>query len=115
MFDEIFGTFEESDWGELKDKSGGDKNKNNINKDDDALREDVGGEGVKPVADDATVLPDGGDAGDPDNHEDAGNVDWDGDAVVIRTENFDGEINEECGDKISGRAEALEDGFVDFI
>ena len=40
-FGEVFGAFEESDWGKLEDEESGNKNENNINEDDDALRQDV--------------------------------------------------------------------------
>ena len=40
-FGEILGAFEEGDWRELEDEESGDKNENDINEDDDALRQDV--------------------------------------------------------------------------
>ncbi len=55
--------------------------------------EDVGGERVEPAAEQAAVLPNSGDAGDPKNHEEAGDIDGDGDAVVFATEDFDGKID----------------------
>ena len=61
------------------------------------------------------MAPDGGDAGKPDDHEDAGDVDRGSDAVVVGAKNADGEVNEECGNKISGEADALIHIFVDFI
>ena len=59
------------------------------------------------MADDATLLPDSGDAGKPENHEDAGDIDGESDAVVLGAEDFDGEVNEEGGNKISGKTESV--------
>ena len=50
-------------------------------------------------------MPDGGDAGKPDDDEEAGKVDWDGDAIVGGAEDFDGEIDEERRDEIGGETE----------
>ena len=69
------------------------ENIQDINEDDETLVEGFGEEAVKPIADVATVVPDGADAREPDNHEDAGDIDWQGDAVVFAAEDFDCQIN----------------------
>ena len=67
--DEIFSAFKERDGGKLKDEGSSDENEDNINKNDEALVEGFGHDGVQPTADEAAVIPDGADAGDPENHK----------------------------------------------
>lgn len=55
--------------------------------------EDVGGERVEPAAEQTAVLPNSCDAGNPKNHEEAGDIDGDGDAVVFAAKDFDSEID----------------------
>lgn len=83
VFDDVFSTLEEGDWGELKDESGGNKDKDKVNKDNDTFAENVGSEAVEPPADDATILPDGGGARYPDNHQDAGDINRDCYSIIF--------------------------------
>ena len=99
----------------MKDKGGGNENKNNINTDDEALVESFEHEIVEPFADGATIVPNRGNARNPKKHQDASEVNWDGDAVIFAAENFDGEIGEDSRDEISGKADAGKDKFVDEV
>lgn len=89
----------------MEDKGGGDENQNDVDEDDDTLAQDVGGEAVEPATNDATVVPDGGDAGKPYYHEKTGDINRNSDTIIVGAENFNGEINEESGDKIGRKAE----------
>lgn len=72
-------------------------------------------EGVEAVADDAAVVRDAADAGNPDDNEEAGEIDGEGDTVVFGTEDFDGEKDEENGNGIGAGADEVEEGLVDGV
>ena len=63
----------------------------------------------------ATVLPDSGDTGNPENHENASDINWNGDAIVFSTKLFDGQENKDERDRIGGIAETTHDKFMDCL
>ena len=99
----------------MEDKGGGDENKNNINTNDKALVESLEHEVIEPFANGTAVVPNRGDARNPKKHQDASEVNWDGDAVVFAAENFDGKIGEDSRDEISGETNAGENEFMDEV
>ena len=77
--------------------------------------ENIKHERVKPVADDATILPDGGNAGKPEKHENTSDINWGGYAIVFCSENFNCKINEDKWNEIGGKADTLKNGIVNSI
>ena len=39
-------------------------------------------------------MPDGSNTGNPENHKEAGDIDWHGDTIIVAAEDFDGEVDE---------------------
>ena len=113
--DEVFGTFEESNRRELQNEGRSNKNQYNIYEDDEALVESLSHNGVEPAANETAVIPDGTDARNPEHHEQARDVNWDGDAIVFGLENLDRKIDEECWNGISSNAEAFQNGGMEVI
>ena len=60
-------------------------------------------------------MPDGANAGKPEEHEDGGDINSDGDAVVFASKNSDGDVDEDGGNEISGEADALLYGVMDSV
>ena len=77
--------------------------------------EDVRREFINIVAEQAAFLPNRGNARKPDDHEEACEIDGDGNAIVVGTENADGEVNEERRNKIGCETDTLEHVFMDFV
>ena len=75
--------------------------------------EKAGEKRVEAVADQAAALPDAGNAGNPDKHKDTGEVDREGDAVVLGAENFDGKIDQQHWDKVGSDANDVLGALVD--
>ena len=87
----------------------------NIDKDNKTLVESFGHNAVEPIADDAAELPDGADTGEPEKHEDACNINWKSDAVILGAEDLNGKIDEDSWNKIGSETDAFQNSVVDSI
>lgn len=52
-------------------------------------------------------MPNSSDAGNPEDHENASNIDWNSNMVVVDAEFFDAEVDEESWDEICGKTESV--------
>ena len=99
----------------MDDEEEGDENEDEVDEDDDGLVEDVGRELVEVVSEEAALVPNRGDTGEPDEDEEACDIDGDSDAVVVGAEDTDGEVDEEHRDKVGREADALKEIFMNFV
>ena len=60
-------------------------------------------------------MPDSADTGKPDEHNDTSEVNWEGDAIILGTENLNREINEKGWDEISGDANTGENKLMNGV
>ena len=112
---EILGVFEEGEGGDLKDEECGNKDEDEIDDDDESLVEGLGHDAVKPGAEGAAEVPNGTNARKPEKHQDACDVDCDGDAVILTAEDAHGDVDESDRNEVGGETNAIDDGCVDRI
>ena len=112
---EILGVFEEGEGGDLEDEECGNKDKDEIDDNDEGLVEGLGHDAVKPGAEGAAEVPNGANAGKPEKHQDACDVDCDGDAVILTAEDAHGNIDESDRNEVGGEADAGFDRIMNCI